>query len=155
MIRNFQNHIAKVALSLDTNAYSAGDVLADTQVLALPVPASGLGRRGRVLQLTVLDKDDVGGLIDLVFLRGNVSLGTENSAPSISDTDAEQILRIVPVTSYTDLGGNQIAAPDFAPVEFVVDGQALYIGAIARSDQTHTADGIVVTAIIQLDDVEL
>lgn len=39
----------------------------------------------------VLDKAVQSVAIDLLFLRSNVTLGTINSAASISDTDAEQI----------------------------------------------------------------
>jgi hypothetical protein len=139
---NFQLTTVEVDLSLDTSAYADGDVLADTQAVVLSSSPPSAGMRGEVIGCTVLDKDDNAGAFDLVFLDDNVSLGTENAAPSISDTDAEKVIAIERVSSYTDLGGADVARPDFPPIPFKVAAGTLYVGAISRDTKTYTAAGL-------------
>jgi hypothetical protein len=136
--------VLDVTLSLDTSAYAAGDVLADTQVVTGAMRTNdGTG----VLHSIVLnDKDDQGSALDLVFLRANVSLGTENAAPSISDTDADNILGIVSVTAldWIDLGGCRMATKTNIGLLLRSGAAAttLWVAAIARGTPTHTASGI-------------
>lgn len=153
-LANFRTQHARLTLTLDTSAYADGDLLADTQALPLTAPQSGTGRAGRLTQLTLIDRDDVGMLMDVVVLSDNKSLGTENAAPSITDDNALEVLAIIPVTSWTDLGGVRIARPGFDPVEFEVDGQNLYLALIARGAGTFTANGIRIRAAVQIDNVE-
>lgn len=134
-----------LTLSLDTSAYADGDVLADTQELANFFPSAG---GSRVLQnLLVLDEDDNGVGFDLIFLNANVSLGTENSAPSITDANGRSIIGKVSVVAgdYIDLGGCRIA--DITPIGKVLKGASgqtsLWVAAITRSGTpTYTASGI-------------
>lgn len=136
--------IISLTLSLDTDAYASGDVLAATQELAsaVRVPAG----TGVIQSIRLNDKDDNGGALELVFLQSNVSLGTENSAVSISDANADQILGIVEVTAadYIDVGGAQIATKTNVglAIEAASGATSLYIGAISRDTQTYTASGI-------------
>ncbi len=98
-----------VTLSLDTSAYASGDVLADTQVITNMVRVSGLG--GVLQSVEVIDEDDQGVAFTIFFLDANVSLGTENSAPSITDANARSIYGAVSVgtSDYVDLGGVKVA----------------------------------------------
>lgn len=155
-LANFQTKILSLTPVLDTDAYAAGDVLFVTTALTL-APASGPAGevKGRVVQVTLLDKDDQGATLDLVVLRSNVALGTINAAPSISDADAEAVVALVPVLDWTDLGGCRVARAVFDPVEFTVPGTALYLAAITRGTPTHTASGLVLQVAVQLDNVEL
>lgn len=136
--------IVDVTLSLDTSAYSNGDVLAETQAVASAVRVAA-GKA--VLHSIVLnDKDDQGAALDLVFLRTNVSLGTKNAAPSITDANADEILGIVSVisTDWIDLGGCKIAT--LRNVGLLLEAGAaatsIFIAAITRGAPTHTASGI-------------
>jgi hypothetical protein len=101
--------IIPVTLSLDTSAYSSGDLLADTQAVAGAVREND--GTGILHSVTVIDEDDQGVAFDLYFLSANNTLGSENSAPSISDANARDILTRVPIAAadYTDLGGVKIA----------------------------------------------
>jgi hypothetical protein len=104
-----EDEVLDVTCTLDTSAYASGDLLFDTQAV------TGFTRvnAGKVVieSLLVLDEDDQGVAFDLYFLDANVSMGSENSAPSISDANARNILGFVPVatTDYRDLGGCRVA----------------------------------------------
>lgn len=133
-----------VTLTLDTSAYTAGDVLADTQVIASAVRANG--GRAILQSLTVIDEDDQGAAMDIYFLGTNVSLGTENAAPSVSDANSRQILGLVSVASgdYKDLGGMRIAC--IKAIGLLLEAEAnatdLFIAVVTQGTPTHTATGV-------------
>ena len=148
-ISNFRTNSIDVELSLDTSAYTAGDVLADFQVF-YPAGDKAQKIRGTINDVKVVDKDDQGLEMDIVFAQiddetDTITLGTENSAVSISDADAQKILGIVNVSSYTDLVGSQFGSPNsFTPIAFnYTQGSGIYVGAITRGAPTHTANGVV------------
>jgi hypothetical protein len=140
------SEVIDVTLSLDTSAYASGDVLAATQEVANAVAANG--GKAVLHSVTVLDKDDQGQALDLVFLRTNVSLGTENAAVSITDADAEEILGVVQVTAsdFLDFGANRVAT--MPSVGLVLESGAastsLYLAAVSKGTGTYSASGIVV-----------
>ena len=155
-LRNFQGQRFEVNLVIDTNAYASGDVLSDRVAVALAaaIPDGETVIRGEIIGITLLDKDDVGGLLDLVFIDADVALGTINSAPSISDTDAERILAVIPVNTYTDVGGSRVARPLFDPIPFQVSTVNLYVAAISRDSKTYaSASSLRVKLLIRLDNV--
>ncbi|MFH1605037.1 MAG: hypothetical protein ABIH03_14155, partial [Pseudomonadota bacterium] len=81
-----------VALSLDTNIYAANDLLADTQAVA----SVFLNGNPVVLyDLRILDEDDQGQAMDILFLRSNTTLGTENNAYAPTDAMGREILKKV------------------------------------------------------------
>lgn len=98
-----------VTLTLDTSAYTAGDVLSDTATLSNAFRMAG--GRMQLVSLSVTDEDDQGVAFDIYFFDTNVSLGTKNSAPNISDANARTTIGRVPIatTDYADLGGVRIA----------------------------------------------
>lgn len=94
--------------TLDTSAYTSGDVLfATTAVLGV---CEG-GKPSVLRAITLVDADDEGVEIDLYFLSENVAMGTINNAPSISDANAQKITGTVNIatTDYKDLGGVKVA----------------------------------------------
>ncbi len=110
IIENFRTVIVDFVPTLDTSSYAVGDVLFDRALLDVGNYANpgqnALQRiRGRILSVGVLDKDDLGVAMDLYFLKADVSLGTVNAAPSITDTNAENIVGFVTATASKDLGG--------------------------------------------------
>lgn len=137
--------VIQVALSLDTSAYADGDVLADLQEVANFVRANG--GRAIIQSITVLDKDDQGIAMDLFVSPLAVTLGTENSGPSISDANAEGLQHICRVEAgdYLDLGGCRIATKRGlgVTVEAGAATRSMYVGAITRGAPTHSAAGIV------------
>ncbi len=139
-LRNFQAKKYEVNLVVDTAAYASGDLLSDRVAVLLASLPGGAPVRGEIIGITLLDKDDEGALLDLVFLDANVTLGTINAAPSITDANSEKIVAIVPVTSYTDVGGAKVARPSFDPIPFESADGYLYVGAInGTGTQTYTA----------------
>jgi len=131
--------------TLDTSALADNDVASDT----LEVPYFFLSANStRLLQsLFVLDTDDQGVGFDLFLMNSNVSLGTKNSAPSISDADAASIIGRVSVTAsdYVDLGGCRVA--DITPIGKVLKGggvsTSLWLSLVTRSGTpTYTAAGL-------------
>lgn len=133
-----------LTLSLDTSIYASGDVLADTQELANAVPT--LGGHAEIRSIIANDKDDQGQAMDIVFLRSNVSIGTENAAVSVSDTNADEILGVISIASgdWVDLGGCRVATK--GNLGFVVTAaaasQSIYVAAISRGTGTYTASGV-------------
>jgi hypothetical protein len=138
--------VIPVTLTLDTNAYADGDVLADFQEVANFVRVNG--GRALIQSITVLDKDDQGVAFDILTTASNKSLGAENGAPSISDADAEGVQRVtrIEASDYVDLGGCRIATKTNIGimVEAGAASRSIYIGAITRGGTpTYSAAGLM------------
>lgn len=134
-----------VTLSTDTSAYADGDTFADTQLVSATFfEASGADRT--LLNVVVLDKADQGFGIDLFFLDTNVALGTENAAPSITDTNAESIVGFVRISSgdWIDVGGARIAVINNISQVLRSTTQNLYIAAVVRGAGTYGASDVIV-----------
>lgn len=139
------SRIVDVTLSLDTSAaYASGDVLADTQVVSNAMRI--INGNGLLNSIVVIDEDDQNQALDLVFMSANVSLGTENSAPSITDANARNILGIVRVNAsdFVDLGGVDVATITGLTLGLQAASGTpdLYVAAITRGTPTHTAAGL-------------
>lgn len=132
----------EVTFSLDTNIYASGDVLAATQVI------SGVSRMKDLTcvlsGITLIDEDAQGVELDVVVLSADVSLGTENAAVSITDANARQILGIVNVSEWKDLGAAKIATVLNVnlPIKPADGTQNVYVALITRGTPTHTASGL-------------
>lgn len=138
--------VLEAALTLDTDAYADGDLLADTQELSGSAFLAN-GGVATVQNIQIQDYDDQKGALDIVLLRSNTSMGTENDAPSIADGNGDEILLVIPVysTDYRDMGGFSIAEVDVGKViKAAAADDALYIAAISRDTKTYTASGILV-----------
>lgn len=136
--------VLDVTLSLDTAAYAAGDVLADTQEIASAFRIAG--GKALIQSITLNDKDDQKQGLRLLFLRSAKSLGTENDAPNISDDDADEILGSVDVSAgdYLDIGGCSIVSRNGIGmlVKAAVGSTSLYVAAISNGTGTYSANGI-------------
>lgn len=137
--------VVAVTLSLDTSAYGAGDLLADTQEVASAMRVAA--GTGGIHSIMLNDKDDQGAELYLVFLSANVSLGTENQAPSITDANADNILGIVPVytSDWVDLGGCKVATLTNVGlvVKAVTGSTSFYIAVVnGAGTPTYSAAGI-------------
>ena len=130
---------------LDTNIYASGDVLFIPVALSF---ASANGGRGLLHSVVIIDKDDQGQALDLVFLRDTTTtFGTINGAVGIDDTDAGQILGIVSISSsdFIDLGGCKIATlPNIGlTLRAASGGTGCYVAGISRGTGTYTGTGLV------------
>ena len=142
--------VVEVTLTLDTVAYASGDVLADTQEVEDAVRTEG--GYGKVVAAVVLDKDDQAQGLDLVFMRSNESIGTENAALDMTDAEAEVLTGFIEVASgdYIDLTNSQIALVGGLNVPIYASaGTSVYMAAISRGTGTYTANGIVVKLFIE------
>lgn len=133
-----------VEFAVDTGALGDGDVASTT----IEIPNAVLHSGGAALlsSLTLLDEADQGVALDLVFLRSNVSLGTVNSAPNISDANAREIIGKVSVTTndYIDVGGAKVASlTDINLLLSAVTGTSLFVSLISRGTPTFGAAGAV------------
>jgi hypothetical protein len=137
--------IIDVTLSLDTNAYADGDVLAATQEVTGFFDAKNAVRK--LTSVVVIDEDDQRVALDLVFLNANVALGTENAAASITDANARSCLGFLSVATgdYIDVGGAGIATVRGRELmlKSAADSTSLFLAAITRGGTpTYTASGI-------------
>lgn len=132
-------------LTLDTSAYAAGDLLADTQEIQ-GFSAMAANALAYLTSVTVIDEDDQKAGMDIVFLNSNVTLGTENSAPSISDANARTIMGIVRVNAgdYVDLGGVSVATRTALglPLIMTAGTPGMWFGCVTLGTPTHTASGV-------------
>jgi hypothetical protein len=134
-----------VTFSLNTSAYTASDLLAETQQI------DGFFRvadgTGIIQSITLYDQDDQGVPMTIYFLDANVSMGTENSAPSISDANALNILGWVDVLTgdWKDIGGVRVASIRNVglPVKAASGTDDLYIAIVnGTGTPTFTASGL-------------
>jgi hypothetical protein len=131
--------------TLDTNVYADGDVLFDSAALANFAELPGEG--GILDSIHVLDEDDQGVALDLVFLNANVSLGTFNVTPAITDANARASVGLVKVAAadYIDLGGARIATLRGIGLRMkTAPGlSSLWVAGITRGGTpTYTANGL-------------
>ena len=141
----FADTVLDLTLTCDSNAYTANDVLAATQALA--GAARVAGGTGIIQTITLLDKDDQGVAMDLVFLDANVGIGTENAAVSVADSDAVAILGTINIgtSDYCDLINSQVATLTNVGFEYKCAAAAtgLWVAAITRGGTpTYTAAGL-------------
>lgn len=102
-----------VTLTLDTSIYASGDVLSSTATITDAVRVNG--GTGILQSVTLIDQDDQKAQLKLFIFDTNVSLGTLNAAPTISDANALSIIGTpisFEVSDYTDLGGVSVAGKE-------------------------------------------
>lgn len=139
--------IIEVILTLDVAAYAAGDVVADTQVITDAFRGNNSG--GMLVSLEVVDEDDQKANLDIYFLTANVSMGTENAAPSITDANSRSIQGApvsIAVADYKDLGGVSIAGKDNInkALEAIAGTNDLAVAVVAgaTTTPTYTVNGL-------------
>lgn len=139
------SNVIDVTLSCSASALSAGEVIADLQAV------EGAFRKFNAVQelqsVVLIDEDDQGTAVDLVFARASVVLGTENDVPSISDANSREIIGRVSIAAadFTDLGGTREATKVNVGLlmKAAAASTALYVGAITRSGTpTYSASGL-------------
>lgn len=139
------SNVIDVTLSCDTGALGAGEIIADLQEV------TGFFRKANevaeLISLVVLDEDDNGQAIDLIFARASRSLGTENATPTISDANSRDIIGRISVLAadFTDLGGVKEATLRGLALlmKAGASSTSVWVGAITRSGTpTYTAAGL-------------
>lgn len=147
--------VYSVAMSTDTSAYASGDLVADTQQLdAFFNKADG---RGVINSITIIDQDAQGVSLYVMFHSTSTSLGTENSAPNISDANlAAGLQGIVAVSTadYVTVSGAKVATIKNIglPVKAVSGTDDLYVSVLnSTGTPTFTATGLNLTIGALLD----
>ena len=151
-LTNFRTRIVRFTPVVDTAVYAAGDVLFDTTAVTLSNNTTA-GARGTILTASIIDRDDEASqTITLYFFRSNVSLGTINSAPSITDDNASEIIGTCTVTTGTDLGGCKYGETSGLVLPFELPAQNLFVAATTGGTPTFTsASDIRVRLSLQLE----
>lgn len=146
--------VKEITLTLDASVgYASGDVLAATQEITDAMRANG--GTGVVHSLVVLDRDDQGVAMDIMFLKTNVSVGTENAAISITDANADEVLGIVEITAgdFVDLVNSQLVTKTNVGLTVGADtgSKSLFLAALSRGAASYTSWGITAKVGLLLD----
>ena len=129
-----------------TNACSDGEIIWDNEKLENLVAVKG---GSCILQsVSILDDDDHGGAIDLVFFNASSSLGTEGSAVSVADGAVpDAILGVVNISNYFDGINWKFWHKENIGLVLKADSDSrdIYVGAVNRSGGplTYTAAGLL------------
>ena len=147
--------VRSVTLSTDTSAYASGDLIADTQQI------DGFFRKtdgtGVINSINIIDEDAQGVALYVIFMSTSTSLGTENSAPNISDanlTAGFQGIVSVATTDYVTVSGTKVATIKNIglPVQAVSGTDDLYIAVLnGTGTPTFTASGLEMRIGVLLD----
>jgi hypothetical protein len=139
-----------ITMSTDTGAYASGDLIADTQQYdAFFRVANGTGV---INTITVTEKDAQGAAIYIIIHRTSTSMGTENSAPNISDANLVagiQHIIAVATTDYVTVSGTKIATLKNLglPVMAVSGTDDLYISILNSTGTPTYASGEIQLAL--------
>jgi hypothetical protein len=137
-----ESAVFELDLTIPAGSHSNNDILADTQLISSEVfKASG---RGIVIwqSLSVLDLDEQDTTLDVFLLRSNTSMGSEGASPSITGTNAKEIVAEWQVESkdWRDLGTS--ARTEYQNIGTVIKAltgsRSLYIAVIARGSHSAT-----------------
>jgi hypothetical protein len=146
-IANFINRTVTVTPVLDTNAYTANDVLFPT----IELDFGNALVSGVIKHASILDTDDQASqTITLYFAGSTFTLGTANSAISISDADAEKLLGTAAVTTSTDLIGSRFGQNTDIGLPFTVNSGSLFVAASTGGAGTHSASGLKLRVTIEV-----
>ena len=101
------DNVITVDVGVDTAAHAANDCVFQPVEL---VDIANAGGCAIIQSVVVIDYDDQGAVLDLVFLSDSVGVGANNATFAISDNNASKVLGHVRVASadYLDLDQNQI-----------------------------------------------
>lgn len=133
-----------LTLTLSAVQYADGDVLADRQELANVLGVNG--GAGVIQSVLLQDDDDQAAALDIIFLDADVTIGTENSAVSISDANSAKIIGNVEIAAadYVDMVNNQHAlkANLNIPFKCADTTTSIWVAAVSRGTGTYTVSGI-------------
>ncbi len=145
----------KVAMTTDTSAYASGDLIADTQQLdAFFNKSDG---SGVINSITIVDKDAQGVACYIFFHVTSTSMGTENSAPNISDANAAagiQGMVAVATSDFVTVSGTKVATIRNIgiPVKAVSGTDDLYVSVLnATGTPTYAGGTLDLTIGAMLD----
>lgn len=134
-----------VIFTADTSVFAAGDVIADSQILAGIAPANDIVTT--LMSMTLTDEDDQGAAMTVYFLGANASVGTENAQPSITDANDRVILGYIDIapSDWKDLGGARVVTKTgpFFGLRPVAGSKDIYVAIVnGAGTPTFTVNGL-------------
>lgn len=132
-----------VTPTCDTSGTNIHDVLFD--YIEIPNAVAVDGGTAIIQSIQLLDEDDQGGTIDLVFQTDNTSLGDLDAAIDIEEADARDILGYVTMSNYFDgITWQMVTKNNIGLVVKAASGsRSIYVAGAIRTDSlTYTASGI-------------
>ena len=136
--------VISVDVTCDPSGTDDADVLFD--FTEIPYAASVDGGSCLLHSIQLLDDDDVGGKLDLVFATANTALGTLDAAISITDANAQNILGYVRLEDYFDgINWQMSTSTSIGLAMKCAEGtRSLYVAGVNRNGAsvTHVAAGI-------------
>ncbi len=139
-----QPNVIDVTPVLDTSILADNDVF----MVAFEIPnVFNKGKARKLLSVVVLDTDDQAVDFDLFFSNATITLGTANSAISISDADAAKLVGSVVMTASshsTDLANSTLYTQALATgIVMQPVTSSLWVSGVVRSGTpTFTAGGM-------------
>lgn len=147
------NSIAMLAVTpvLDTSAYTAGDVLFPTITMGNVARANDKGFE--IKGITAIEKaDQAAADLELFFFRTNVALGTANSAPSITDGDAVQMVGYCKLATadWVDLGDVKVCHKSVSIAGVPTSGaRTLFVAGVTGGTGTYAASDLVLNFLVE------
>jgi len=136
-------------LTTATTTYAIGDQTGT--IFTLPNAARLSNGGGTVVGITLIDSSDVIGAMDVVLFDSSVTLAADNAAFSISDSDANKIIALVPLAGATDIGNNRIAQSFNLAVPYICSGgNTLYAALITRSNNAVYSNSGVTSLLLNV-----
>lgn len=128
---------------LDTNAYGDGDLLFDSVAISDAVKQTG--GLTKLESVTIVDEEDQGAAMDLCFTNATADWGTLNSAPSIADGTASNIVigRVAIASGdWADVGDQKVACVRNIGLVLRASGTDLYCFGVSRGTGDYDADSL-------------
>lgn len=138
-------------LTTAATAYTAGDVL-DAEI-GLTNAARASGGFGSIRGITLLDKGDVLGPVDIVISRDTMTVAANNAAWAPSDADMAKVIDILTLGSYLDVGGARFFSLSGLDIAYDCTATTLYYHLVTRTGNAVFAatTDIVVNFYLELE----
>lgn len=143
--------VISVAPTVDTNAYSTGDLVGPKQTLtgagACSTTVGPTGLCGGIINsVTVTDLDAQSGDFDIIIFSSNPSATTftDNAAFDIADADLPKVACVIQVTTDVLFADNGVAINQNAGCIFSAPATegTLYAAVVVRGTETYSASGL-------------
>jgi hypothetical protein len=127
-----------VVPAIDTAVYTAKDAVG--ALLTFAGAARYSGGSGRLLAVTVVDKDQERADLDLVLFDRTIGAPTNNAIFDPTDAELDTCIGWVPIGAgmYADFNDNSVAHVDVS-LAYVLNGTSMFGVLVARSTPTYTA----------------
>jgi hypothetical protein len=127
-----------VVPAISTSVYAAKDNVG--ALLTFANAARYSGGSGRLLAVTLVDKDQEKADLDLVLFDRTFTAPTDNAVFDPTDAELDTCVGWVPIGAgmYADFNDNSVAHLDLS-LSYVLNGTSLFGALVARSTPTYTA----------------